>query len=152
MNIIYKGEKKHILEQLEQQYGITKIPHLFLRFGKDKIRGYTGALSMDEINLFEEKIRIELLGIYLFNKHPDGMRLSLDAIHIFKDQITKNIIELTDKQAEEWFRGEDLLLTEEFKKQEKTYKVLKNKGDFIGCGKLSENRLINYLPKERRIR
>jgi len=84
------------------------------------------------------------------------MRLSFDAIYALKDQITKNIIELEDKQAEEFLKGRDLLLTEEDKKrlknESKGFKILSHKGEFIGSGKFSEERIINYMPKERRLR
>ncbi|MCX6747325.1 MAG: hypothetical protein NTU63_04310, partial [Candidatus Pacearchaeota archaeon] len=62
--------------------------------------------------------------------------------------IKKNIIELDDLQAEEWFKGHDL----EIKEQNNGFKVLKYKDDFVGCGKLSNNRLTNFVPKERRIK
>ena len=150
MKIIYKAEKKKIIEKLSY-YGITDIPHLLLRFGKEKIRGYSGDLSIGDIALIDKTARIEIMGLYLFHEYATEMRLSLDALHIFKRQITKNIIELTDKQAEQWFRGQDIS-NEDWKKENRGFKVLKHKDDFIGCGKLTEDRLVNYMPKERRIK
>jgi len=156
MRIVYKAEKKKILEKLSY-YGITKVPHLLLKFGKEKIRGYSGDLSIDEIAEIDKTCRIELMGLYLFHEYAEEVRLSLDALHTFKDQITKNIIELTDQQAEQWFRGEDLQIEEiEASKNlgslGKGFKILKHDQDFIGCGKLTDNRIVNYMPKERRIK
>jgi NOL1/NOP2/fmu family ribosome biogenesis protein len=77
---------------------------------------------------------------------------------MLKDQITKNILELTDAQAKEFFRGQDILLTNEekakFTDADRGFKVLKHKGDFVGTGKLlpHDGRITNYLPKERRIK
>jgi len=92
--------------------------------------------------------------MYMFNTYEEGIRLSLDAIHLLKSQIKKNILEIDNKQAEEWMRGQDILINEEdkekWKNEEKGFKVIKNKDDFIGCGKLLADRIVNYLPKERR--
>lgn len=38
MQILRAKEKTGILEWLEKQYGITKLPYLLLRFGREKIR------------------------------------------------------------------------------------------------------------------
>jgi len=151
MRITYSPEKKKIVEKLGY-YGITSVPHLLLRFGKEKIRGYTGDLSSAEIIKLDKNTRIELMGLYLFTEHRDEIRLSLDALHIFQDQITKNIIELTDEQADQWFHGIDIDVTPELKKLSRGFKVLKHKDYLIGCGKLTEDRIVNYMPKERRIK
>src|SRR3989344_4652383 len=146
MKIIFGTEKKEIIRRLEH-YGIEKVPFLLIRYGKDKIRGYSGALSKEEIFEINRLTKKDLIGIYLFNDERDEIRLSLDALHLFKDQITKSILDLNDEQAKAWFMGEEL--PSELWKNEKTgFKVIRNRGDFIGCGKLVENRLINYLPKE----
>ena len=76
-----------------------------------------------------------------------------------KDKITKNILELTKEQAEEFLKGRDVALSkqeiESLKSAgEKTgFKILKYDSDFIGTGKLTEEgRIVNYMPKERRTR
>lgn len=156
MKIIYKAEKKKIIEKLSY-YGITKLPHLLLRFGKEKIRGYSGGLSITDIALIDKTAGIEIMGLYLFHEYSNEIRLSLDALHLFKDQITKNILNLTDEQAEAWFKGQDIS-REEIEASKNLgslgigFKVLKHNNDLIGCGKLVAERLINYMPKERRIK
>jgi len=151
MKFLYKTQKKQILNKLSY-YGITKLPFLLIPSGKEKIRGYSGNLSMDEISKIKNLSNIEAIGLYLFHDYGTEIRLSLDAIHLLKDQITKNILELTEEQAELWFKGIDIPITEKWKQEERGFKVLKLEEDFIGCGKLSEDRLINYMPKERRIK
>jgi NOL1/NOP2/fmu family ribosome biogenesis protein len=154
---IFKTEKREIMKKLEY-YGIEELPFLLIASGKDKVRGYTGILSTDEIIEFEKAVGIEVAGLYLFHNYPDSLRLSVDAIILLKDKITKNILELNEKQAKEWFSGQDYALSkeekEELKKKKETtgFKVIKIGKDFVGMGKLTEDRLINYTPKERRIR
>jgi NOL1/NOP2/fmu family ribosome biogenesis protein len=157
LSFIYGAEKKALIEKLEY-YGIKKIPYLLSVSGKDKIRGYSGAFSDNEIIEFDKEIGIDIFGLYLFHDHGDEVRLSFDGMLMLKDQITKNIFELTDTQAIEFFRGQDILLTNEekaaVKDMEKGFKVLKHNGELIGTGKLLpiEGRIVNYLPKERRIK
>ena len=148
LEILKKTEKEKIREQLEKQFGISKLPYLFTKNSKDKIRGFTGNLSKEEILRLARETNMEVLGLYLFKDEKDGIRLSIDACHALKDEIKKNIIELNDAQALEWFKGHDL----DIKSDDKGYKILKYKDDFIGCGKLSQSRLVNFVPKERRIK
>lgn len=155
LSFVYKTEKKRILEQLEH-YGIKKLPYLMTISGKDKVRGYSGNFSDEEIAEFNKEIGIELMGLYLFTIHYDEIRLSFDGMLMLKDQITKNILEVNDAQAKEFFRGQDIALTKEdkekWKNESKTFKVIKHKDEFIGTGKLTVDRIVNYLPKERRVK
>lgn len=147
MKILRANEKKRILKQLNEQFGIEKLPHLLIRFGKEKIRAYSGSFTSDDLRFLDKNLRIETAGIYIAKQHPDGIRLTIDGVSLFKNQITKNILELDDEMAEKWFRGEDLIIEEE-----REFKILKNNDEFIGCGKSTGERITNFVPKERRIK
>jgi len=147
MKPLSSSQKKKILEQLEDQFGINSLPYLFLQFGKDKIRIYSGNLSKDNLNSLDKNTRIENMGLYFARIQPDGIRLTIDGIQLVKNQITKNIMEINDSQAEDWFKGNDLDI-----KAESAFKILKNNEEFIGCGKSTGDRITNFVPKERRIK
>ncbi len=147
MKPLSSSQKKKILEQLEDQFGINSLPYLFLQFGKDKIRIYSGNLSKDNLNRLDKNARIENMGLYFARIQPDGIRLTIDGIQLVKNQITKNIMEINDSQAEDWFKGNDLDI-----KAESAFKILKNNDEFIGCGKSTGDRITNFVPKERRIK
>jgi len=147
MKIILSSQKKKILAQLNEQFGIKKIPYLLLRFGKEKLRAYSGNLSIEELNILDANLRIENIGIYFAKEQIDGIRLTFDGIQLFKEKINKNIIELNDKQAEKWLKGQDLLI-----KSDNNFKILKYKNEFIGCGKSTGERITNFVPKERRLK
>jgi len=146
MKIIYSKEKKKILEELKEQYGIDKLPYLLVQFGSDKIRAYSGEFSTDELRFLDRNLKIENMGLYFLNI-KESFRLTIDGVSLFKNQITKNIITLNDSQAKSWLKGEDLLV-----KKERGYKVLKYKDEFIGCGKSTGEKITNFVPKERRIK
>ena len=75
------------------------------------------------------------------------MRLTFDGVSLFKNQIRKNILEIDEKKANQWMKGEDLMIN-----TEKGYKVLRYRGEFIGCGKSTGEKITNFVPKERRVK
>ena len=159
LSFIRGAEKQEILEMLKY-YGIEDLKGwLLTESGKEKIRAYSGNLTPEQIMNIHEAAGIDLIGLYLLHKYPSNIRLSFDAVHALKSQITKNVFELSDKHAEEFMKGRDIALSKEEvealkAKGEKTgFKILKYKKDFIGTGKLTEEgRIVNYMPKERRTR
>ena len=148
MNVrfIKTPEKRRIEADLETQFGITKLPYLLLETGKEKIRGFSGSLSKEEIAKLARIANIELIGLYALKKEQD-FRLTIDTTHLLKDQITKNIVELNDEQLDRWLRGFDI----ETKTQTGTV-IIKHGSDFIGSGKSNGDKIFNYVPKDRRLK
>ena len=147
MKIIFGSEKKRITKQLQEQFGISKISQLLIRFGKEKIRAYSGNLSTEELKELDKILRIETAGLYIAKQQTDGIRITMDGVQLFKNQITKNILELNDKQKQDWLQGNDLDI-----KINNAFKILKYQKDFLGCGKSTGERITNFVPKERRIK
>ncbi len=147
MKLLSKSEKNKIIERLKR-FGITDLNHLLIETGKSKIRGYTGSLSREELSLLDANINIDNIGLYLFKLSPD-IRLTIDACHMFQEQITKNIIEVTEKQKNKWLNGKNLEVKDE---EKRGFVILRYKDDLLGCGKLSNGRITNFVPKERRIK
>jgi CRISPR/Cas system CMR-associated protein Cmr3 (group 5 of RAMP superfamily) len=143
---IQSKEKKEIIEELERQFGITNLPYLLIRTGAEKVRAYSGSLSKDEIMEIDRLVNIEIIGEY-FLKQEGEIRLSTDAIHLLKGQITKNVIEIDEVQLHSWMRGQNIDL-----KSEPGVKIISHKGDFVGCGKSNGEKIFNFVPKERRLR
>ncbi len=148
MNIhfIKSSEKKEIVEELSESFGITELPFLLIESGKEKIRGFTGSLSKDEILQLGQIAYIEGIGLYLIRKE-ESLRLGFDATQLLSGQITKNIIDIDEKQAHEWLKGQDI----EIQAPRGTVVVRCGK-DFLGCGKSTSERIINHVPKERRLK
>ena len=147
LNFLSRREKKRLIEQLEEQYGIVELPFLLVHSGKEKIRALSCSLSTDELRELSRNVNVNAVGIYLLKIEPDGLRLSIEATHMLKKQIKKSIIELNKEQLAEWLKGRDVELNSDIK----GYVVVKSGDDFYGCGKLSNKMLRNFVPKERRI-
>jgi len=146
IKFIKSSEKKRIAAQLNEQFGITNLPFLLIESGKEKIRAFTGHLSKEEIKELNSTLNIESMGLYLIKREHD-LRLSFDAPHLLKSQISKNILKINKEQFEQWIRGKDL----QIKKPRATY-IIEYEEDFIGSGKSNEEKIFNHVPKDRRLK
>ncbi len=113
-------------------------------------------------------------------KKQESIRLSFDASFLGKDA-TKNVLELDDEQVKQWFKGDDISLEKPSETQSlntdsnhkltfnqsitltstneltntltsQEFILLKYKDEIVGCGKLAQNKILNFVPKERRIK
>ena len=148
LDIYDSKRRKRLLEQLNERFGITEIPKLLFETGKERIRAFNGDLTIDELYGLSRITNIEFLGSYLFRADEErSVRLSFDACLLFANQITKNIIDISDEQLKIWMRGENL----PFVIQKGMY-IVRHGKDFFGCTTSDGEKLINYVPKERRLR
>jgi NOL1/NOP2/fmu family ribosome biogenesis protein len=161
IQILDKTKKKKFIEGAKN-LGLKKIPELLIRAGKEKIRAYSGNLSKEEIMVLWRILPVEGIGVYVGKENIDrsgvrNVRLSIEGLHVWKDQITYDRITLTKEQETKWFLGQDIELTQE---QIKSFGDKKNfiaiesfdKKDFIGTAKIGNQgkTLFGFLPKERR--
>lgn len=155
-----KTKRKGFLEEVSY-LGDFKTNLLFLQTGTEKLKAFSGSLANEELMAFWRMFPIEGVGLYLGKVSIDRSgkkeaRLSLDALHYFQNQITRNILEINEEQAKDWFLGKTIQLTEEQREKYKEYRnfvAVKFGEDLVGTGRVAENgTLMNFLPKERRIR
>ncbi|MEK6817640.1 MAG: hypothetical protein AABX80_02455 [Nanoarchaeota archaeon] len=150
IHILSQQETQGILLKLENQFGIKEIKGKLIKIGKEKIYLFDGDFSEEQIKNLEKIAFIEKIGIYIgaIFLPTDEIRLSIEGTQIFKNQITKNIFELNSKQLESWMQGEELNI----KTGLREIIVIKYKDNFLGCGKASELKIGNFIPKSRRLR
>ena len=150
IHIFSNRETQEILSKLKEQFKIQKIPGRLIKIGKERIFLFNGDFSDEQIKNLEKIAFIEKIGIYIgaIFLPTDEIRLSIEGTQIFKDQITKNIFEINNEQLEKWMQGEELNI----KTGLKGIIVIKYGNNFLGCGKASENKVGNFIPKSRRLR
>lgn len=147
LKFLDKNEKKELIQKLNEQFGIKEIPWPLIKWGNERIIIFSGNADEKEIEKIRELAIIEIIGLY-FAKEEYGLRLSIEATQLLKNQITKNIFELNEEQMNEWMKGHELNI----QTGKKGFLVMKYKNDLLGCGKASENKISNFVPKERRIK
>ena len=170
--ILNKNQSQKILRQLDEQFGIKKIPGLIFTLGGERLFLFSGSFTEKQIKQLSNIIQIERLGVYFAKQEHEEIRLSIEGSQIFKDQITKNIFELTESQVEEWMMGRELLFSDIFgvnnlaktreggrvgtspesKTLPKGFVIMKYKDNFLGCGKASAEKIGNFIPKNRRLK
>lgn len=102
--------------------------------------------DVGEIDL--ELLRINTIGLYFGELKDKEIRLSIEGTEIVAKTAKKNIVELDDEGAAKWFRGHDLKL----EGSHKGFVIIKRGNDVLGCSKHKDGVLMNFTPKERRIR
>lgn len=142
--ILNSKESKDIQSKLMEQFGASiSSDYSFLMNKENKIFIINNDIS--DIDL--EKLRINSLGLYIGEKMNDGIRLSIEGSQIIGKNATKNIVELDKKEATDWLKGIDV----DKETPETGFVILAHNNDFIGCGKVKENRILNFVPKVRRL-
>jgi NOL1/NOP2/fmu family ribosome biogenesis protein len=155
ISILDNAKKKKFIEGISN-FGIKRIHQLLVRSGTERIRAYSGSLSTEELMDLWRILPIEGVGLYfgkeLIDRHGvREVRLSIDGLHVLKEQINNDDIILSDEQEKQWFYGRNIEL--EGDNKEGFVAVKDNLGkDFIGMGKIGAGgkMLYNFLPKERR--
>jgi NOL1/NOP2/fmu family ribosome biogenesis protein len=144
-------ERERIIKILNQQFGIKDFSFRLARLGKERIIIFSGSISEKEILNIDEVAHIEGIGLYFAKEEMDGIRLSIEGSQLMKNQITKNIFNLDDKQAEQWMLGQEIGI-DASDSSKKGFFVMKFNNDFLGTGKISNNRITNFVPKPRRLK
>ena len=87
--------------------------------------------------------------LYFGRIESDGIRLSIEGSFLVGPKATKNIIELDDERARRYLAGESVEIDD---KELHGWVIVKWRSYYLGSAKVKNGRLINYVPKERRLR
>jgi len=148
LKILNHEEKKEIEEKLNQQFGIKNIPGMIVMLGKERLFLFTGNLDENKIQKLKKITVLERIGIYLGKEIRGEIRLSIEGSQILKKQITRNIFEMNKEQTEKWMQGSQLNI----KTKNRGFLIMKYKNNFMGTGKASEDKIGNFIPKNRRLK
>ena len=144
LKIMNSKEIKEIYKLIENQWGAKiKLDYAFLKNSKDRIFIVNKELSKLDLS----KLRINSAGLYFCEIDDKGIRLSIEGSQIIGSKAIKNIVEITNDQAKQWLKGEDLEINGDYK----GFVILKQNNDFLGSGKYKNGKILNYVNKGRRV-
>ena len=144
LKILNKKEIQNILNILDKQFGYKDtLDYVFLQSEKNKV--YVVNKDIDKIDL--SKLRVNSYGLYILELRNNEIRLSIDGSQLIGPKATKNVLELDNKTARDWLKGIDI----DYDGGLKGFVIIKNEKDFLGCGKAVEGKVLNYVPKIRRL-
>ena len=114
LKILNSKEIKEILKLIEKQWGAKlKLDYAFLKNPKNRVF----IINKEDISKIElEKLRINSIGMYFCEIDKLGIRLSIEGSQIIGKKAEKNIVEINEEQAKQWFKGEDLEIKGNFGK------------------------------------
>jgi len=149
--VVQRKERKELEKHLIERFGL---PENFsfngglLKTGKGRIWLITNDLN--KVSL--EGLRVEFMGVYLGFYSGDDMRLSIEASQIIAKNASKNVVELTSEEFNEWVLGGNIT-SKRMKKINATpgFVIIKHKRYVYGSGKYTGEKIINMVPKQRRI-
>lgn len=134
-----------VWQHLFEQFGIPRIPgYRFLKSGRKRIR----LISEMAFNILGNLPYTGTTGLYVGEYSPTAFRLSMDGAHILGPYATKQIVKLTDEQAEVWLQGESV----NYEDEQRGYVIVIHNDTILGCGSLSEGKLRSFIPKIRRLK
>ncbi|MGM5485536.1 MAG: methyltransferase RsmF C-terminal domain-like protein [Nanobdellota archaeon] len=145
LDILNSREVKKISAHFQERFGFSlDRDKAYLMSKKGKL--YMAEKSFSEV--LDKKVNIESIGLYIAHVSNGQVRLSIDGSQYFGDMATKNVILLDKESRRSWLRGEELSVSEDMDGPF----IMKEGEDYLGTGIAKEGRLINYVPKERRVR
>ncbi len=137
-------ELKPIFLLMKEQWGFNeKINGAFYLTQKDRL--YIINREVDALDL--SKLRINSMGLYFGELRNGELRLSIEGSQIVGPKSTKNVVELNFEEKKQWLQGIDL----DKECEVQGFVLLKSGTDFLGCGKYKEGKILNFVPKARRI-
>ncbi|MBS3097689.1 hypothetical protein J4209_02730 [Candidatus Woesearchaeota archaeon] len=145
LKILNKKETKGILDLIKKQWGCdVKLDYAFLQNEKGRVF----IVDKDVFKIDLKKIRINSIGLYFAEVGGNEIRLSIEGSQIIGPEAKKNVIDVDEKEAREWLKGYDL----EKEVKAKGFAIIKYREDYLGTGKVRDNKIFNFVPKNRRLR
>ncbi len=155
LKILNRKEKNQLIAILEEQYGFQgELDYTFLLSKKNKMY----LVNNDFARIDTSKLRIDSVGMYFGEIVGNQMRVSIEGSQLIGSQITKNIAIISKAVAKLWLHGHDLEFSAvEIKEGTEGFVIVKSinsinnsfSDDFLGCGKITTEKLANYISKNR---
>lgn len=137
-------EKKKILNILKDQFGFEdNLDYIFMINEKNKI--YLTNADLDSIDI--QSLKVNTFGLYVGELSGDEIRLSIEGSQLIGPGAKTNVLEVSEIDKRKWLKGEELYQDYPSLK----FIIIKSGNDYLGCGKRREDRILNYVPKTRRL-
>jgi NOL1/NOP2/fmu family ribosome biogenesis protein len=145
IKILNKKEIKLILEIARKQWGCELgLDYAWL----EKDDGSIFLMNKEFVQLDLQKLRVNSYGLYFGEIKNGSLRLSIEGSQIAGKLATKNVLELSDEEIDKWLHGEELKT--DYPSDE--FVIIKNGNDFFGTGKVKDGKIVNFIPKGRRLK
>mgnify|MGYP001590632515 FL=1 len=145
LKFLNKKEIEKILNKIKEQFGIKKLDFDYGILQNKQGKIFLISKDVNKIDL--SKLRINELGLYVA-RLDKGLRLTIEGSQLFGKNATKNVYEVNGEEANSWLQGNEIDCSKEFN----GFVIVKYKDNYLGSGKCKNNKILNFIPKERRIK
>lgn len=126
-------DEQELLRRLNEHYGTDYRPQGKLILKKGKLFVYTGE---------DTSLPYDRIGLHIAN---DDLSLTIEGAQELGTTATRNVVTVSQENAEQYYRGEDVAATEGG-----GYVILKTSVRIVGPCKIVDKRVINSLPESRK--
>jgi NOL1/NOP2/fmu family ribosome biogenesis protein len=147
-NFLNNKKTKVILQDVEKQWGVPTEELKSYIFMQKKENLFITTEDIKRIEL--EKLRINSIGIYFGEYKHNNLRPSIEGSQIIGKFANKNVLEIQEEDVKKWLMGKDLDLEDDANL--KGYLIIKHGNDFLGSGMLKDKKVLNFVPKSRRLK
>jgi NOL1/NOP2/fmu family ribosome biogenesis protein len=142
--ILASKEVKAIHKLLDSQFGFTeKLDYAFLKNSKDNVY----VVNKEIANIDFDQLRLNSVGMYIGELKNERFRLSIEGSQLVGPKASTNIVDVSNEEAIMWIKGNDIEIPTELK----GVVIVKHENDFLGSGLAKEGKLLNHVPKSRRL-
>lgn len=144
--IMNRRHIKSLIKSLENQYSLNNLDldYIFILNSEDKIHIVDKKLAALDL----ENIRVNSVGLYFCTMQDSKVRLSIEGSQIIGPSAKSNVLVLSKDEIKNWIGGNDL----DKECSSKEFMIIKYDKDFYGSGKCKNGKVLNYIPKSRRIK
>jgi len=141
--ILNKKEARRFIEQVNERFSSEfSTDDVIVKTNRDRV-----ILARKE--MFDLQIqRANSFGLYFAELVSGMIRLSIEGSQLVGPTAKRNVIDLDDREMFEYSRGENI--TNRWGTL--GFVIVRHGNDFFGTGKATPNSILNYMPKERRVR
>ncbi|MEK6967934.1 MAG: hypothetical protein AABX51_04865 [Nanoarchaeota archaeon] len=143
IKVLSKREAKELLGKINEQFGSSFATEKVLFLSGDDIY----LANRETIEGIRDNWRVNELGLYLGELKGNHVRLSIEGSQYVGQTATQNVLDIDESERARWLAGDTI----EIDHPDTTYVIIKCGSDFFGCGKVKGRKLLNFVPKTRRI-
>lgn len=161
LKILNSKEIKEFLMELKESFDCKTdfLKKEYFFFISETRKRYYILKKSDYVNSLPDSLRINRIGCYFAKKEDGLLRLSIEGSQIIGPSAKKNVVEIKPENKESWLMGEPIEIDEDLAEQIKEkvqldknrFVIIKCGSDFLGCGKVTREKILNFVPKERRV-
>ncbi|MEM0328967.1 MAG: hypothetical protein QXW02_01105 [Nitrososphaerota archaeon] len=147
MRMLTSAERKHLVRRLMDQHGVEDAFEslILIRSGQGRIR----AATKEAYEVACRLRKVQQVGLYVAKIVKGDVVLSIEGSQLLGSAITRNVVELSEEEAEEWMKAAPIQKSGKF---EGRYVVARCGDFYLGSGRVSrDGRIYPQVAKWRRI-